>query len=84
MYHINLIFNKIVTLIMVFVISSACKRNLCMKIAPFKQPRINNAPGNLFVDESCIDCDVCRWMCPDIYSRKGIKSIVHTQPISEV
>ena len=33
-----------------------------------------------FVDESCIDCDVCRWMCPSTYSRKGVKSIVHKQP----
>ena len=53
------------------------------EVAPFKRPRPVNAPGNLFVDESCIDCDVCRWMAPNTFSRKGIKSIVHTQPESE-
>ena len=46
----------------------------------YKMPRAANTPGNLFVDESCIDCDVCRWMCPSIFSRKGVKSIVHKQP----
>lgn len=38
------------------------KRSLTMEIAPFKKPRRQNAPGNLFVDESCIDCDVCRYV----------------------
>eukprot|EP00597_Dinobryon_sp_UTEXLB2267_P004159 CAMPEP_0170061968 /NCGR_PEP_ID=MMETSP0019_2-20121128/3360_1 /TAXON_ID=98059 /ORGANISM="Dinobryon sp., Strain UTEXLB2267" /LENGTH=328 /DNA_ID=CAMNT_0010267977 /DNA_START=43 /DNA_END=1029 /DNA_ORIENTATION=- len=51
-----------------------------MELAPFKRSRTQNVPGNLFVDESCIDCDVCRWMCPNVYGRKGIKSAVITQP----
>jgi ferredoxin len=54
-----------------------------MDIAPFKRPRIHNAPGNLYVDESCIDCDVCRWMCPSVYERKGVLSSVKRQPTSE-
>lgn len=49
---------------------------------PFKRPQPQNAAGNLFVDESCIDCDVCRWMCPGVYKRKGIKSVVHSQPVT--
>lgn len=52
-------------------------------MAPFKTARPQNVPGNLYVDESCIDCDVCRWMCPSVYARKGIKSIVHNQPMTE-
>lgn len=56
---------------------------LTMEIAPFKKPRRQNAPGNLYIDESCIDCDVCRWMCPSVYARKGIKSAVIKQPIDE-
>lgn len=52
-------------------------------IAPFKRARPQNAPGNLYVDESCIDCDVCRWMCPSVFARKGIKSIVQNQPTNE-
>jgi len=63
--------------------SNGISRHLNMELAPFKKPRVHNAPGNLFVDESCIDCDVCRWMCPSVYSRKGVKSIVHTQPMEE-
>ena len=45
-----------------------------------KQRRPANAHGNLFVDESCIDCDTCRWMAPATYGRAGTKSYVHTQP----
>ena len=59
------------------------KSSMLMGSSPFKKPRSANAPGNLYVDESCIDCDVCRWMCPSVYSRKGVKSIVHHQPEDE-
>jgi len=45
-----------------------------------KQRRPANARGNLFVDESCIDCDTCRWMAPATYGRAGTKSYVHKQP----
>lgn len=58
------------------------KSLLRMEIPPYKKPRRQNVPGNLYVDESCIDCDVCRWMCPSVYGRKGVKSAVLKQPIS--
>ena len=45
-----------------------------------KQRRPANAEGNLFVDESCIDCDTCRWMAPETYGRAGTKSYVYRQP----
>ena len=45
-----------------------------------KQRRPANIGGNLFVDESCIDCDTCRWMAPATYGRAGTKSYVHKQP----
>lgn len=48
-----------------------------------KRPRRHNVPGNLFVDESCIDCDACRWMCPSVYSRVGIKAAVTRQPSTD-
>ena len=51
-----------------------------MAVAPYKLPRRQNVPGNVYVDESCIDCDVCRWMCPSVFDRKGIKSAVTKQP----
>jgi formate hydrogenlyase subunit 6/NADH:ubiquinone oxidoreductase subunit I len=57
---------------------------LRMDMAPFKKPRAQNSAGNLFVDESCIDCDVCRWMCPSVFSRIGVKSAVYFQPLNEV
>jgi ferredoxin len=37
----------------------------------------------LFVDESCIDCDVCRWLCPSVFARKGLMSIVSEQPTDQ-
>lgn len=58
-------------------------RMLSMDSAPFKRPRSANVAGNLYVDESCIDCDVCRWMCPNIFNRKGVKSAVYAQPVNE-
>lgn len=51
-----------------------------MAQAASKQPSRHNVPGNLFVDESCIDCDVCRWMCPSVFGRKGLRSAVLKQP----
>lgn len=42
--------------------------------------RPQNAEGDLFVDESCIDCDTCRWMAPETYQRVDGKSIVARQP----
>jgi ferredoxin len=45
--------------------------------------RTANAAGNLFVDESCIDCDTCRWMCPSVYRKDGFKSAVYKQPVSD-
>jgi len=46
----------------------------------YKERRPENKQGNFFVDESCIDCDVCRWMAPDTFGRVGIKSAVVEQP----
>lgn len=48
-----------------------------------KDRRAANAPGPFFVDESCIDCDTCRWMVPGTFGRAGTKSFVHTQPESD-
>lgn len=51
--------------------------------AGHKARRASNAPGNLFVDESCIDCDTCRWMAPDTYQRVDHASVVSKQPSTE-
>jgi glyoxylase-like metal-dependent hydrolase (beta-lactamase superfamily II)/ferredoxin len=41
-----------------------------------------NAPGPLFVDETCIDCDTCRQMAPEIYGESRGLSYVMRQPES--
>ena len=42
--------------------------------------RAENAPGSLYVDDSCIDCDTCRWMAPGTYGRAAGQSYVRRQP----
>jgi ferredoxin len=43
-----------------------------------------NAAGKFYVDEQCIDCDLCRETAPDFFSRNedGGYSFVHKQPES--
>jgi glyoxylase-like metal-dependent hydrolase (beta-lactamase superfamily II)/ferredoxin len=41
-----------------------------------------NAPGPLFVDETCIDCDTCRQMAPEIYGEARGLSYVLRQPVT--
>lgn len=43
-----------------------------------------NAPGRFWVDESCIDCDLCRTTAPDNFQRsqRGF-SYVARQPADE-
>lgn len=52
-------------------------------IFSFFTNKVKEEKGNLFVNEKCIDCDVCRWMCPSVYSKKGVFSTVHKQPTSD-
>ena len=42
--------------------------------------RPENVPGALFVDDTCIDCDTCRWMAPATFDQGGEMSRVHAQP----
>lgn len=39
-----------------------------------------NVSGDLFVDDSCIDCGACRWMAPSTFDAAGDQSRVHHQP----
>lgn len=39
-----------------------------------------NAPGDFFVDATCIDCGTCRWMAPEVFAGDGSRSFVRTQP----
>ena len=42
----------------------------------------DNVEGRYFVDEECIDCDLCRETAPDFFTRNedGGYSYVHAQP----
>jgi len=40
----------------------------------------NNAPGDFFVDSTCIDCDACRQIAPETFADDGDYSIVYQQP----
>lgn len=42
--------------------------------------RPQNAPGTLFVDSSCIDCEACRALAPAIFARLEGQSAVVQQP----
>lgn len=44
-----------------------------------------NKSGKFYVDDQCIDCDLCRETAPDFFSRDddGGYSYVHAQPADE-
>lgn len=44
-----------------------------------------NAPGKFYVDQQCIDCDLCRETAPAFFTRHddGGYSFVHKQPTTE-
>ncbi|KAI3467873.1 hypothetical protein Pfo_024536 [Paulownia fortunei] len=45
--------------------------------------RPQNVDGDFFVDNTCIDCDTCRWMAPEIFNRRDGMSAVFKQPTSD-
>ncbi|MGL4620174.1 MBL fold metallo-hydrolase [Chroococcidiopsis sp.] len=45
--------------------------------------RPQNTDGNFYVDTTCIDCDTCRWMTPEVFNRTGEQSAVYHQPTNE-
>ena len=42
-----------------------------------------NVAGDFFVDNSCIDCDLCRQIAPEVFVQEDGYSVVHRQPRSE-
>ncbi len=44
-----------------------------------------NAPGRYYVDASCIDCDQCRAMAPELFGRNEDTGLgfVKRQPLTE-
>lgn len=61
------------------VIKASQNRNTTSR----RQRRPQNVNGDLFVDHTCIDCDTCRWMAPEIFTRVDGMSAVSKQPSSE-
>lgn len=53
-------------------------------MAHLNQRRSENVAGDFYVDQTCIDCDTCRWMTPEVFSRENGQSAVHHQPTNEV
>jgi ferredoxin len=45
----------------------------------------DNVPGRYYVDTTCIDCDQCRVMAPELFSRNEDTgfSFVCRQPVTE-
>lgn len=39
-----------------------------------------NIPGDFYVDDTCIDCDTCRWLAPGTFGRAAGQSAVTAQP----
>lgn len=52
-------------------------------MAQLQKKRRENIEGDFYVDSSCIDCDTCRWMSPNIFNRQGQQSAVYHQPENE-
>jgi len=53
-------------------------------MAEIRRRRAENAPGEFYVDDTCIDCDACRWIAPRTFDSEGDQSRVFHQPESEV
>ena len=45
----------------------------------------DNVPGRYYVDSSCIDCDQCRLLAPDLFERNPDTGLgyVKKQPVTE-
>lgn len=67
-----------------FTVSGPCcrvrSRREILCLSSRRRPREENVPGDFFVDSTCIDCDLCRWMAPNIFGKRGSQSAVVHQP----
>ena len=52
-------------------------------MAHLNQRRSQNVNGDFYVDTTCIDCDTCRWMTPEVFSRVDEQSAVYHQPTND-
>ena len=52
-------------------------------MALLTERRSENVTGDFYVDRTCIDCDTCRWMVPEVFERVHGLSAVGHQPADE-
>jgi glyoxylase-like metal-dependent hydrolase (beta-lactamase superfamily II)/ferredoxin len=52
---------------------------LFMALSQLRRPE--NVPGDFFVDSSCIDCDLCRQIAPEVFIAAGDQAAVQAQPV---
>jgi glyoxylase-like metal-dependent hydrolase (beta-lactamase superfamily II)/ferredoxin len=52
-------------------------------MAHLNRRRTENINGNFYVDTTCIDCDTCRWMAPEVFGQAGEQSAVYHQPTND-
>jgi glyoxylase-like metal-dependent hydrolase (beta-lactamase superfamily II)/ferredoxin len=52
-------------------------------MAHLTQRRAQNVAGDFYVDQTCIDCDTCRWMAPGVFQEDDDQSAVYHQPVDE-
>lgn len=51
-------------------------------MANVKRSLPGNVPGEFFVDDTCIDCDLCRQIAPGVFRDEADQSVVFHQPAS--
>lgn len=51
-------------------------------MANLKKRVSENVSGDFFVDSTCIDCDACRQIAPDVFGQAARTSFVKSQPTS--
>jgi len=52
-------------------------------MATINKKRTENIKGNFYVDETCINCDTCRWVSPKMFKEIDGQSAVYFQPETE-
>lgn len=52
-------------------------------MADLRKKLQGNIDGLFFVDDTCIDCDTCRQLAPEVFTDHGDYSVVFQQPLSQ-
>ena len=66
-------------------LDSLSKRRIFLCMAERDEKWPENVKGKFYVDEQCIDCDLCRETAPENFTRNedGGYSLVYKQPTSQ-